>query len=237
MPRAISPPNTVLVTLVLLATASSALGGNSSPGEGLAGTHALQFSVKNNFTLGEFQGQMISYQRYLTDDRALRVAAGLFLDYNDKDVDVSFSDGDETGTAEISTWTHRGTIKLQYMFYRGDGPLRLYWGAGPRVSYSDNHGETANFSSQAGYVEFVYFTHDTDTWELGIEGFAGVEWFINDLFSLHAEYAVSGKYVIKDEAERRIESGDPDSNQSIETSTRSPEFDSDGVRFGLSAHF
>lgn len=233
------PPSTFLVTLAFLAIAATAVahGGGPSPGDGLAGTSAVQFSVDDNFTLTEFQGQMISYQRYLTDDRAIRVAAGLFLDYAEKDLDVSYYDGEETGAAEISTWTHRGTVKLQMVFYRGDGPLRFYWGAGPRVSYTDNHTEIVNFNSYGGYVNYSHRTGDTDTWELGLQGFAGVEWFINDLFSLHAEYAVTGKYVIKDEFERYMQSDDPDDVQTSETATRSPKFTSDGVRFGLSAHF
>jgi hypothetical protein len=180
---------------------------------------------------------MISYQRYLTDDRAIRIAAGLFLDYKDEDQDVSYFDGEETGSADLSGWNHKGTVKVQMVFYHGNVPLRFYWGAGPRVSYSDIHTETVNFSAYGGYVDYIFYTRDIDTWELGLQGFTGVEWFINDIFSLHAEYAVGGKYVIKDDSEWRVESYDPDDVRRSETSTRSPKFSSDGVRFGLSAHF
>jgi opacity protein-like surface antigen len=105
------------------------------------------------------------------------------------------------------------------------------------VSYSDSHVETVSFSSWGGDLSYVFNTRDADLWELGLQGFAGVEWYVNDLFSLHAEYAVTGHYVIRDEVEHRIESDDPDDVRHVEMSRRSPKFNSDGVRLGLSAHF
>jgi len=44
-------------------------------------------------------------------------------------------------------------------------------------------------------------------------------------------------YAFEDRVEQRIYSYDPDSDQRIDVTTRSPEFSSDGVRFGLSARF
>jgi hypothetical protein len=227
----------VSAAFLLMSAVAGAAEGGKRPGEGLAGTQAVQFLVDDNFTLSAYQGQMFSYQRYLTDDKAIRLAAGLFLDYDDKELDVAFANGEEVGTADLSGWDHRGTVKLQMMFYRGRGPLRFFWGAGPRVSYTDNHTENVNFNSQGGDVEFAFYTYDSDIWELGLQGFSGVEWFINDIFSLHAEYSVTANYIIRDDVEHRIYSHDSDSNRAVETKTKSPQFDSDGVRFGLSAHF
>ncbi|MFH1864285.1 MAG: hypothetical protein ABIK85_00245 [Candidatus Eisenbacteria bacterium] len=204
---------------------------------GLAGTQALQFSVESLLSLGEFQGQMFSYQRFLTDTRAIRVAGGLDLDLNLKDMDVEFQSGAQTGAAETSSWSHGVTLKVQMQFYRGNGPLRFFWGAGPKVTYSDAHSEIVDYNTYSDELEYVFYAGDTDRWEVGLQGFAGVEWFINDMFSLHAEYAVSGMYKFEDKLEQRTHSGDTDYNYSIATTTRSPEFDSDGVRFGLSAHF
>ncbi len=206
------------------------------PGE-LAGRQAVQFSIESLLTLSEFQGQMFSYQKFLTDSRAIRVAAGLSLDLTDTDLDVEYYSSEQTGSAELSSWHHRGTLKVQMLFYRGDGPLRFFWGGGPKVTYSDNHTENVHYSPYGGELHFIYNTRDTDTWELGLQGLAGVEWFINRIFSIHAEYAVSGMYGFEDSVEQRIYSYDPDSNQKISSTTRSPEFNSDGVRFGLSARF
>ena len=198
---------------------------------------AVQFSIGSHLSLGEFQGQMFSYQRFLTDSRAIRVAGGLFLDLDDRDMDVEFYSAEETGSAESSSWYHSGTLKLQMLFYRGDGPLRFYWGAGPKVSYSDSHSETVYSSVYGDELSFAYNTLDANRWELGLQGFAGVEWFMNEMFSLHAEYAVAGRYKFEDTIEQRISEHDPSSNRRTDTTTRSPEFDSDGVRFGLSARF
>ena len=224
---------------VLLSVPAAALAdGWYSPEAGeLAGRQAVQFSIESLLTLSEFQGQMFSYQKFLTDSRAIRVAAGLFLDLNDSDLDVEYHGGDLTGSAELSNWSHRGTLKLQMLFYRGSGPIRFFWGAGPKVSYTDIHGEDVNYSPYEDELQFVYYTRDTDIWEFGIQGFAGVEWFINRMFSIHAEYGASGRYMFEDKVEYRLYSHDPDSNRKIATTSTSPEFVSDGVRFGLSARF
>ena len=229
----------LMAVAALLSVPAAVLGaGRYSPAaSGLAGMQAVQFSVGSHLSLSEFQGQMFSYQRFLTDSRAIRVAGGLFLDLNDGDVDVEFYSGDHTGSAEPSSWYHRGTLKVQMLFYRGDGPLRFFWGAGPKVTYSDSHSEAVHYSVYDDELFFSYHTHDIDRWELGLQGFAGVEWFMNEMFSLHGEYAVAGRYSFEDGIEQRIYEHDPGRNRRIDTTTRSPEFASDGVRVGLSARF
>ena len=223
--------------LLSVPAAAAADGWYSPPAGELAGRQAVQFSIESCLTLSAFQGQMLSYQRFLTDSRAIRVAAGLFLDLNDSDLDVEYYGGELTGSAELTSWGHRGTLKLQMLFYRGAGPIRFFWGAGPKVSYTDIHGEDVNYSPHDDELQFVYYVRDTDIWEVGLQGFAGVEWFINGMFSIHAEYGASGMYTFEDKVEYRVYSHDPDSSLRIETTTRSPEFSSDGVRFGLSARF
>ena len=229
----------LLAVAVSVSVPAAALGeGRYSPATGgLAGMQAVQFSIGSHLSLSEFQGQMFSYQRFLTDSRAIRVAGGLSLDLDDSDMDVEFYTAEQTGSTEPSNWYHSGTLKLQMLFYRGDGPLRFFWGAGPRVTYTDSHHETVHSSVYGDEVCFDYRTHDTNRWKLGLQGFAGVEWFMNEMFSLHAEYAVAGVYELTDSIEQRIYESDPSANRRIDTTTRSPGFESDGVRFGLSARF
>ncbi len=229
----------LLAAAVLLSVpaAAAAEGWYSPPPGELAGRQAVQFSIESFLSLSEFQGQMFSYQRFLTDSRAIRAAAGLFLDLTDTDLDVEYYSGEQSGSAELSSWHHRGTLKVQMLFYEGDGPLRFFWGGGPKVTYTDNHTENLHYSPYGDELHFTYYTVDTNTWAFGLQGLAGVEWFINRMFSIHAEYAVSGMYAFEDRVEQRIYSYDPESDQRIDATTRSPEFSSDGVRFGLSARF
>ncbi len=223
---------------LLSAPAGAVADGSYSPAPGeLAGRQAVQFSIEGFLTLSEFQGQMFSYQKFLTDSRAIRVAAGLSLDLTESDLDIEYYSGEQTGSAELSSWRHSGTLKVQMLFYQGDGPLRFFWGGGPKVTYSDRHTENVHYSPYGDELHFVCNTSDIDTWRFGLQGLAGVEWFINRMFSIHAEYAVSGMYGFEDRAEQRIYSYDPDADRRIDTTTRSPEFTSDGVRFGLSARF
>jgi hypothetical protein len=231
-------PLAVLTAVLLLVPVAPCAGKWYSPPPGsLEGEQAVQFSVSSWLTLTAFQGQMFSYQRFLSDSRAFRVAGGVGLDLDKSDFDISYEDGGQTGAAEESDWNHSVTLKVQMLFYRGDGPIRFFWGAGPKVSYSDLHSEDVNYSPYGDELAYIYYTGDSDKWELGLQGFAGAEWFISEMFSLHAEYAVSGMYAMTDTDERRIYSHDPGSNRSISVSSSSWEFDSDGVRFGLSARF
>lgn len=228
----------VLAVALLLSLPIPAAAAWYSPPPGtLAGEQSVQFTVSSWLTLSAFQGQMFSYQKFLSDTRAIRVAAGLSLDLNDEQLDVEYEGGAISGSADVSTWDHSGTVKVQLMFYSGDGPIRFFWGAGPKVTFTDIHGEYVHYSPLGEDLTFVYSTFDTDIWGVGLQGFAGLEWFISDMFSLHAEYGVSGMYTFRDKVEQLVYSHDPDSNRSITTTTRSPEFDSDGVRFGLSARF
>jgi hypothetical protein len=169
---------------LLSAPAGAVADGSYSPAPGeLAGRQAVQFSIEGFLTLSEFQGQMFSYQKFLTDSRAIRVAAGLSLDLTESDLDIEYYSGEQTGSAELSSWRHSGTLKVQMLFYQGDGPLRFFWGGGPKVTYSDRHTENVHYSPYGDELHFVYNTSDIDTWRFGLQGLAGVEWFINRMFS------------------------------------------------------
>ncbi len=188
-----------LAAVVLLSVPAGAVadGWYSPPPGELAGRQAVQFSIESFLTLSEFQGQMFSYQKFLTDSRAIRVAAGLFLDLTESDLDIEYYSAEQTGSAELSSWHHSGTLKVQMLFYRGDGPLRFFWGGGPKVTYTDNHTENVNYTPYGGEYHPAF----------------------------------------EDRVEQRIYSYDPESDRRTAVTTRSPEFSSDGVRFGISARF
>lgn len=227
-----------LLTVVLVAAlaATSAAGCRSGTGD-LKGRQAVQFSVGDDFQLSAFQGQMFSYQRFLSDTRAIRVACGLFLDHDDTDVDAALDDGEFTAEADLKYWDYDGTIKLQMVFYRGRGPVWFYYGAGPKFSYRDYHSETISYSTFDGDLEYSYRRRDIEEWSLGLQGFAGVEWHINEMFALHAEYGVSTFYEFREEVEERFLSSQEGFDSRLVYRTDSPGFDSDGVRFGLSVYF
>ena len=226
-----------VAALLSVPAAAVADGWYSPPPGELAGRQAVQFSITSYLNLGAFQGSMFSYQKFLTDSRAIRVAAGMDLDLDSSDMDIEYYNGGPTGSAELVSWSHNLTLKAQMLFYQGDGPLRFFWGGGPKLTYVDTHYENVHYSTYGGELHFTYYTDDTDRWGFGLQGFAGVEWFLNGMFSLHAEYAVSGMYTFEDKVGQRVSSIDPDDSVRVDTTTRSPHFDSDGVRLGLSARF
>jgi len=228
-----------VLTALLLWPVAPALadGGEGGAATGFEGRQAVQFLVGSSFTLQAFQGQLFSYQRFLTDRRAFRLAGGVFLDRRDKQLDIGYDAGATTGELELLGWDNSATLKAQMVFYRGDGPVYFYWGGGPKLTYTDFRSETASHYTADDEVGFSIYALDVDRWGGGLQGFAGVEWFLSDHFSLHAEYAVSGMYTYEKTVDERLDTFSPDTRRRFETSGWTPEFNSDGVRFGLSAYF
>lgn len=235
--RSLCVPLMLAVLVLASGEAALACGSGAENRCRLHGRNAIQFSVEDDFELSEFQGQLLSYQRYFSDGRAIRVGLGLFLDVNNEDLEVEYWGGDLSGDAEIKTWMHRGTLKVQMLFYRGKGPVYLFYGAGPKITFSDFHDEDVNYSLQGDEVVYSFIRDDRQEWGMGLQGILGVQWFINDMFALHAEYGLSAMYYFGEWTNERYYSDSPSSARRTSTEVSSPQLDSDGVQFGLSVHF
>jgi hypothetical protein len=225
----------IAAVATLLLAASCALAGGGCGSTGLAGDQAVQFSIDRNFEFNSFQGQLFSYQRFMTDRRALRLAAGLSLGRDSIDSEAQHSD--DVNDTELTRWNTDVTLKAQMVFYEGGGPLYFMWGCGPQVTYRNYHTENAADQYAGGDVSFILFSYEQNEFGLGLHGFAGVEWFINDTISLHAEYGASAMYIFSGTEEERLETDDPASYIRETVESRGPSFSSDGVRFGISGHF
>lgn len=115
--------------------------------------------------------------------------------------------------------------------------MRFFWGGGPKVTYTDYHYESIDYSSSGGRLNYTFFRTDGRRWAAGLQGLAGLEWFFSDWFSLHAEYAVSAMFESTHRVEERFRSDSSGYDMRTVTDVSSPEFSSDGVRFGLSVCF
>jgi hypothetical protein len=204
---------------------------------GFRGMQAVQFSVGGNFSISEFQGALVSYQRFVRDRRAVRIACGLRLDLDDSEMDVEFEGIDASDSVELSRWSHEGTVRIQMLFYRGSGPVYLYYGGGPVVSYLDYLTEDMVFSADGSDLEYRYFGYEGSEWGLGLDGVLGIHWPINETFALHAEYGATAEYKLRESSETYFRSDAQNAAERIERRTKSPEFSSNGVLVGLSVFF
>ena len=223
--------------LILIIVAPVAIQAGDQRADDRAGRQAIQFSVGDWLDIGAFQGPLISYQRFLSDTRALRIAAGLSLDLDDVEEETELGAVDEARTSELTDWEYSGTVKVQMVFYRGEDPVLLYYGLGPLVGYSDYHYEDIIYSVVGDVIHYRYTWRDGSEWRLGVQGFVGVQWTINERFALHAEYGATAQLRLGTSEYYYYRTDNPGLEEDTKSTRRSPELNSDGVRAGLSVFF
>jgi hypothetical protein len=222
-------------TLLLLLTASSL--------QAIAQTStAVQFQIRNNFTLGSFQGAAFSYKQHLQPSFALRIGVSVsFNDGNFESTSHQFISDTLYGSAN-STRDQSGTsiqLNTQAIWY-SESPLGilLFYGTGPFVGFSRNHQEEVSVGTLVNVPQSKSTTEGTSTsWSVGLSGLAGVEWFASKTISLHAEYGISlGRYWSNNESTSSYQSQNHSSSTS-EGNGQSWSLTSNGVLLGLSVYF
>ena len=221
-------------TVFLVALGLAALSG---PAQGDGGDRpkgqAIQFGIGSSFRLGTFAGTTLSYQRFLSEQVAWRIGVSIDADYETVEVSqTSTGDVEIDGSDELTQWDHSLSAVSEWLVYRGS-VVSVYFGGGPRVSYS------------TGQHENVY--HHEESWRMerrraselgaGVAGVIGVQWGAADSLALHAEYRVHAMYVHETSDRWAAEGGTQNYVAELHTSIDSFELDSQGVRFGLSVYF
>lgn len=222
----------LLVVSGALALSGVAYGG----GCGLPTGQAIQFSIGSSFRLGAFEGGTISYQRFIGDRVAWRL--GLTVDANYSAVEyeeTAVGDVEMDGSIDLTDWSSSFSASSEWLLYRGS-TVSMYFGGGPRVSYSTRQDEYARF-----------YPDDDESWRaervrgtglgIGAGGIVGVQWAPADWVALHAEYRVNAMYR-HETFERTTAEGGSDNyvREATDTVNRFV-LDSTGVRFGLSMYF
>jgi opacity protein-like surface antigen len=212
------------------------------------GSWAFQFQIADNFTLGAFQGTIISAKRHYSENSAIRLGTSLSF---------TTSDDDGTGTSlqadtifDMSTRNGSGNgqsvqVMAQYLYYPNPlGLVNIFFGAGPQIQFSRSHTDVNQVRSVSGnFMATDNATRDTKSWAIGANALAGVEWFVTRSLSVHAEYGLLVQYVSAKEtssSESRIESpSNPPflRSSSGELSRKGWQFSGTSVKFGLSVYF
>jgi len=170
------------------------------------GTWAIEFAITGNFTLSSFQGSTIGALYRISDKSAIRTGITINGSTNNGTTSNSGSMDDTSyGTAPGSNSTKSANVSfvLQYLWYMNpSGPVHIYTGLGPLVSYTYSNYSTDNLylyninnsgSNREYWVQNSYGSSSTQ-WGAGGAGVVGVEWFACRWLSLHADYNESIQY-------------------------------------------
>lgn len=169
-----------------------------SPTNPLApGARAIQFQIGDNFELKAFDGMSVSFKRHSSAESAWRLGVMLDLEIDDLDLDsnTTFSDGLIAESRVIDSNGQSLRVDLLQLRYPSPGrSVCWYWGVGPRVRFSRFEEETMAVRDLEIQSDEQFTREYGHSWSVGGLGVGGVEWFVADDVSLHAEYAASLEY-------------------------------------------
>lgn len=202
----------VLCLFILLGTPRTDSYAQSPDDVAISDRWALQFQVNNNFTLGEFQGGLISAKKQYDARRAFRFGIGLNATFDQR------TDEGNGGTQEQDQSFQRVTANAQWVRYPVDeGRVRAYWGVGPTLQLQ------RNVDDQSGT--------DQTQWRLGggAVGVLGAEWFVHSHISVSAEYRAGVEYTWQ-----RVETSNGVNRETTDSQFR---IGGRGVLVGVSVYF
>ena len=146
------------------------------------GDWALMFQIDKNFTLKNYSGALISFQKNLSNRNAVRWGLNLNGGYNQQK---------NSPTQKTTTGKFHIGVSMNYLWYAHVYKhIRFYYGLGPVVAFGYDHTRNSQ-NSGANVTE-----QSTLTEEVGVDGVVGVEWFVRPRISLLAEYvpSLTGKF-------------------------------------------
>ncbi len=176
------------------------------------GDWALQFQVQSNFTLGAFQGSVLSVKHQISERRALRLGTGFRL----------LSESDDTASdVERDRNLQQVQIDAQYLFTSDrEDSVRPYAGAGPTVSFQRVKQERPD----------EQFERTDRSFQGGLAGVFGVEWMVRSGIGISAEYGVAATY-------RRTSSDRETTDGELNTTSTAWNLGARPVLFGVSVYF
>ncbi|MBN2424407.1 MAG: hypothetical protein JXR46_09405 [Calditrichaceae bacterium] len=212
-------------------------------------TNAMQFQVMDIFSLSDFQGTLISYKYHLSNKSAVRIGLGFNMD-NIDDTEKQINDSDPVSIYLNGNESYYNiSFRAQYVYYfNPQNEIKFYSGAGPYVAYilSTNESTEEGFYSPNSEIQSRVRTYEQEiiTYNLGLSGIYGLEWFFKENMSLTAEYGFLFYYSYEDMkmtneiiTEYSYYSNSHESNNTQNETSKGLSFRSEGVLFGLSVYF
>jgi hypothetical protein len=206
--------------------------------------------------LTSFDGAMLALRKQIGQRTGLRLGLSLGFDDGNSDVgtlserELIFPDSTVIERDDGTDVTDSQSVDLEVDLLlirhaRSGHPVGFFYGAGPLVGYErQERTQQAWLLDETSSRERTSESNET-TWRWGLRLVAGIEWFITDAISVHAEYRVGLVYsdhestsTLREVREYEIE-GVPDQivTDRRERESESWDLDSHGARFGVSMFF
>lgn len=167
---------------ILLICININLVAQDSTQQSFPGNHyALQFQIKESFSISEFNGGIVSGKYLLNNLDQIRI--GLYLGVSD--------DNSISGTEKRESNSYSFLIHSQYLLKISSfHDIIFYSGGGPYLGYS-----SSEMSTTYGYgvpdITTSKTTVESETIEYGFSFAIGTEWFLKNNLSLSLEYGFS----------------------------------------------
>jgi hypothetical protein len=210
-----------------------------------AGSWSLQFQIRNNFTLDDFQGALISCKRHYTPQSAIRLGLGLngsISDDSRESTSTAPGGSKRINNLDADLDNQAFNLTVQYLNYPSPGArIKTFFGIGPMVGFDRRKDKSMTYSEiifddtlvSRSSVEFR--ENLRRTWSVGLSGVLGVEWFFSRKLSLLAEYGASFVYEWRKSTSSRWNSETAGSTEGEDTES-TLRFNSSAVKFGLSVY-
>jgi opacity protein-like surface antigen len=209
-----------------------------------AGSWSLQFGVSGNFTLSSFNGGTISGKYHLSDNSAIRTGVTI-NGQMDKTEEENLQKIDGNSNEENSSTPGENlnmSLNTAYLYYpTSTNNFKYFIGSGLVGTWRKyrNEEDIKNFHGDTLYSTST-FLRDDNTFEIGLQGLIGIEYFISSNISLHAEYASTLSYFITKNKYNRESFFPTDPghkvNDNREIKTKGWKFTPSSVRFGISVY-
>jgi hypothetical protein len=237
-----------LIALPFCLIPALASAGGQVQGQGRAnslegGSWSMQFGITDELGLKPFNGMSVSLKRHTSARSAFRLGLNVGFDFGDGDSDQVIAEADTATNATDSNGDSNSQlvqVDLLYMRYPKPGSsVNLFLGTGPLFRYSRSEANSEISSLEPGYVYRRTSEKWSRSWQIGVLGVGGVEWFATRAISFHAEYRAAVAYS-KSESDSKTDyvySDRPSAHLVGSSSGSTWDFHGTSLAFGVSLYF
>lgn len=195
---------------------------------------AVQFSIRDNFTLSSFDGSTISILKHTSLEKAWRYSLTIGANTSNTD-DKDVVNNIRTSESETDQSSRNISVTALRMTYPNTAArVNLFYGFGPTVTYRSDKNETRRKIPADNYNRILTKT----AWNLGGEIVLGVQYLVAKNFGLFAEYGSSLTYNYRRDKEETLSGTGDDRVYRIDIrDSKGISFSSLAVKFGLSVYF
>ena len=218
--------------------------GTTRPPALQAGGWGLQYKAESlDGALSGFQGSLFSGRYHLSSRSVIR--AGVSLGVSSSKTDETRTRTGENGPERTksdreSTVQEYGLFGQYLRYFKASEQIFVFAGAGPHIGFGTTTQNTKNALPRDGMTVTERSEVETTTYQAGVEGTIGAEWFVHPNISLSVEYPIRFEYTHSDSesTDRRLrENGSVGHERKSERESTQYRVSGQSVRVGITFSF